>query len=83
MTFAALSIDAHRAADRLDRQLARAHRVFHRLGDPGEEAAGPRPLGVLAVEELDVVEDLVAALVAQRLEQPGDPLLEQVVHETS
>ena len=41
---------------------------------------GPGPLGVLALEELDVVEDLVAALVAQVVEQARDPLLEQIVH---
>ena len=41
---------------------------------------GPAALGVLAVEEFDVVEDLVAALVAQRVEQAGDSLLEQIVH---
>ena len=57
-----------------------AHRVLDRLGDLGENAARPRPLGVLAVEELDVVEDLVAALIAQRVEQPADALLEQIVH---
>ena len=41
---------------------------------------GRPALGVLAVEELDEVQDLVAALVAQRVEQPADALLEQIVH---
>src|SRR6185312_242753 len=74
--------DAHRPADRLDRELAGAHGVLDGLGDPGEVAGRAGALGVLAVEELDVIQNLVAALVAQRVEQPADALLEEIVHGT-
>ena len=61
--------DAHGAADRLDRQLAGPHRVFDRFGDPREDAGRGGALGVLALQELDVVQHLIRPLVAQRLER--------------
>src|SRR5688572_21605092 len=45
---------SHGAADRLDRQLARAHGVLDRLGDPREDAAGTGALRILALQKLDV-----------------------------
>src|SRR5262249_13880969 len=43
-------------------------------------ASGPRPLGVLAGQELDVVQHLVRAIVAQGFECAQYALAEEIVH---
>src|SRR6185295_13485877 len=72
--------DAHGPADRLDWEFPCPHGVLDGLGDLGDDAARTPSLGILAVEELDEVQDLIAALVAQRIEEPADALLEKIVH---
>src|SRR4029077_14606053 len=72
--------EPHRPADGLDGELTGPHGVLDRLGQPREQTAGPAPLGVLAGQELGVVQHLVRPLVAQRVERPEDALSQKIVH---
>src|SRR5688572_13239712 len=70
----------HRSGDGLDGQLAGPHCILNRRRDPGQQSIRLGAFGVLAVEKLDEVEDLVATLVAGGIEQAEYALLEKVVH---
>src|ERR1041385_6262100 len=78
--FAGALDQAGGAGDRLDRDPRGAHGVLDALGDPGKEVGRRGALRVLALEELDEVENLVPAIVGQRLQPPDDPLFELLVH---
>src|SRR3989475_8844564 len=75
-----LSHGVHRPPDDVDRNPARPQRVFERFRHALERRRASRPLGVLGLQELDVVEDLIRLVVGERVELPQQAVTQDLVH---
>src|SRR5439155_1306537 len=75
-----LSHGVHRPLDDVGRNPARPQRVFERFRHALERRRAGRPLGVLGLQELDVVEDLIRLVVGERVELPQQAVTQDLVH---
>ncbi|MDE3216873.1 MAG: pentapeptide repeat-containing protein [Gemmatimonadota bacterium] len=76
--------EPHRLRNHRRRHPPRPQLVLHRLREPREDVGLRRlPLGVFRLQELDVIEDLIAALVGERLDSPQDAFTQVFVHRRS
>src|SRR5256885_12704965 len=75
-----LAHGVHRALDDVDRDAARSQRVFERFGHALERRRASLPLGVLRLQELNVVEHLIRLVVGERVELSQQAVTQDLIH---